>query len=102
MKHPKYQQSHDVPAMPTIPDQFYATGQPKHEPSRSASAPVPEPMDNNGVHPAYQRNIRPSSNRRTCVLFTPRGVASNETSGITAISRTNCVPLKVPCSTGTW
>lgn len=68
MRHPRYgSRDEDIPAVPELPDAFYATGQPMHELPRSMSAPVPEPDGrvpyDMPTHSAYQRNVRPSTKR---------------------------------------
>ncbi|MCJ1446717.1 MAG: hypothetical protein MMC23_007223 [Stictis urceolatum] len=70
MRHPRYNsrdERKDIPAVPELPDAFYATGQPRWEPSRSMSAPVPEPEitppTDMPLHPAFHRNVRPSTKR---------------------------------------
>ena len=68
MRHPRYgSRDEDIPAVPELPDAFYATGQPMNELPRSVSAPVPEPdgrvPSDMPTHSAYQRNVRPSTKR---------------------------------------
>ena len=49
-----------------------------------------------------RRRVEPSGSLRSDTVFTPSGVSSQVTSGITDIASTNCVPLKLPCRITTW
>ena len=75
MRHPRYpSRDEDIPAVPEVPDSFYATGQPMRELPRSMSAPVPEPEvlvpSDMPTHPAFQRGLRSSTKRPN---FSPLG-----------------------------
>ena len=49
-----------------------------------------------------RRSVDPSGSLRSDTVFTPSGVSSHVTSGISDIASTNCVPLKLPCRMTTW
>ena len=75
MRHPRYpSRDEDIPAVPEVPDSFYATGQPVRELPRSISAPIPEPEvlvpSDMPTHPAFQRGLRSSTKRPN---FSPLG-----------------------------